>query len=615
MHMKLLTRQQYILICVTLFFAVFFIYFLYFLNPPLYLIKNSREFFTDVYFFRKYFDFPGNPTEYISRLITQFYNIPVLASLTITFILYSIYWLGYHSFGKAKFNHLVPFVPVIILIAMHNDYNHNLKFDIEILFTLSISYIYFNSFRNKGLYRFLAYPILIGFLYYFTGIKTVYLFALMAIISEFFIKGKRYLSLVILSETLVITLVFNYIFFISYKDVFKEFGAFQNVYALWFLPFLLYLSVLLNFVFHAFLNSQKHVSIQPDERTNSEFSLLSLNSLVYFLIIPVLTAGICYFTFNKDQKLKLSVQYFGRNKDWNKVLELSKKSDVLDRAEVIYTNRALYFTGKIYTDLFKFNQEMASNGLLATKLTSFDELVPNQEIYLDLGALSLSVIWGTEATNVYGANPYVLKNLTKAYLAEGCIREAQKMLNLIDNTLFNKKWVQQYQKFVTDTSLISKDPELGRYKKNQAHASIVSKTAIDHNLYLLTGKSNNNKMAYDYLMTSAMLDNNMEDFAIGLSGLKFFGYTHIPRMYFEGFIYFSLLSENCPINIEEYSYDQGIIDEFKAFQKDYLRFKNNPEEAKRYLFNRYGDTYWYYLKFPRPISKEGSINVIEKERE
>ena len=565
--MKQLTKQQYILICVTLFFVSFFVYFLYFVNPPLYLLKNYREFFTDVYFFRRYFNFPGNPTEYISRLITQFYNIPVLASMTITLILYSIYWLGCHSFRKEKCNLLVSFVTVIILIAMHNDYNHNLKFDIEILFILSISYIYFRYFRDKGLYRFLVFPVLIIVLYYFTGIKTVYLFALMAIISEFFIKGKRYLSLVILSETLVITLVFNYIFFISYKDVFKEFRAIQNVYSLWVLPFLLYLSVLLNFVFHAFPNSQKRLLIQSKERTNSEFSLLSIKSLVYFLIIPVLTIVICYASFNKEQKLKLSVQYFGRNKDWNKVLELSKKSDVFDRAEIIYTNRALYFTGRIYTDLFKFNQDMASNGLLATKLTSFDELVPNQEIYLDLGALSLSVIWGTEATNVYGANPYVLKNLTKAYLAEGCIREAQKMLNLIDHTLFNRKWVEQYRKFINDTTLINTDPELGQYRKTQVPAEIISKTAIDHNLYLLTGKTNYNKMAYDYLMVSAMLDNNMEDFAVGLSGLKFFGYSHIPRLYFEGFINYSLLSEDCPINLEEYTYDQSIVNEFKAFQK------------------------------------------------
>lgn len=612
--MKLLTKHQNTLICVTLFFIGFFFYFLYFVNPPLYLIKNYREFFTDIYFFKKYFDFPGNPVEYFSRLITQFYNIPILASLTITFILYSIYWLGLFSFGKAKYNLLAPFVPVIILIAMHNDYNHSLKFDIEIFFTLSISFIYFRLFKDKGLFRFLLYPILLCFLYYFTGVKTVYLFSILAILSELSSKGKRYHFLVILIETFAITLFFNYFFFISYKDVFKEFREIQNLYALWLLPFLLYLSILSVFIFYTFSNSKRFAIIQSTENADYKKSFLNFKTLLLLLIIPVFTtAGICYATFNKEEKVKLSVQYFGRNKDWNKVLELSKLSDFFDRAEIIYTNRALYFTGRIYNDLFKYNQEMASDGLLATKLTGFDELVPNQEVYLDLGALSMSIVWGTEATNVYGANPYVLKNLTKAYLAMGCIKEAQKMLNLLNHTLFNKKWAQQYQKFINDTTLINTDPELIRYKKNQTHRAIVSKTTIDMNLYLLTGKSNYNKMAYDYLMISAMLDNNMADFATGLTGLKLFGYTHIPKLYFEGFISYSLISEECPINIEEFTYDQGIIDEFKAFQKDYLRLKGNPEEARRYLFPQYGDTYWYYLNFRRLVTKKDNSQIQVKE--
>jgi hypothetical protein len=613
--MKHLTRYQNTLIYVTLFFAGFFFYFLFIVNPPLFLIKNYREFFTDIYFFKKYFVFPGNPSEYLTRLITQFYNIPVLASFTITFILYSIYWLGYFSFGKAKQNLWVPFLPVVILITMHNDYNHSLKFDIEILFIMLISFAYFRFIKDKGLYRFLFFPVLISLLYYFTGIKTVYLFSLIAIISELFSKGKRYFSLAILIETLIITLIFNHFFYISYKDVFKEFAAIQNTYVLRFLPYLLYLSVLSIFILYNCLNLQSSTTMQSEEKTDNEFFSLNFKRLLCLLIIPVFTAGICFATFNKEQKIKLLVQYFGRNKDWNKVLELAKQSDFFDRAEIIYVNRALYFSGRIYNDLFKFNQDLSSNGLLATKLTSFDELVPDQEIYLDLGALSLSIIWGTEATNVYGANPYVLKNLTKAYLAAGCIKESQKMLNLIDHTLFNKKWVRQYRKFVNDTTLINTDPELGLYRKNQAHSTVISKTAIDYNLYLLTGKTNYNKMAYDYLMISSMLDNNMDDFGVGLSGLKLFGYTQIPRLYFEGFIYYSLVTQKRPINIEEFTYDKSIIDEYKGFQKDYLRLKGNPEEAKRYLFSHYGDTYWYYLKFPRPAPDKKSVEVKETERE
>jgi hypothetical protein len=76
-----------------------------------------------------------------------------------------------------------------------------------------------------------------------------------------------------------------------------------------------------------------------------------------------------------------------------------------------------------------------------------------------------------------------------------------------------------------------------------------------------------------------------------------------------------LISRRRPINIEEFTYDKSIIDKYQAFQKDYLRLKDNPEEAKRYLFSRYGDTYWYYLKFPRPVAEKRSIEVKETERE
>jgi hypothetical protein len=599
------------LLVLNLFFVSFFFYFLFVINPSLYLIKNYREFFTDIYFFNKYFDFPGNPTEYFSRLISQFYNFPVIASLIVTSILYSIYWLGAFTFGKNKHSVIAAFVPVVMLVAMHNDYNHSLKFDIEVLFTLAISFIYFRFIRSKAYCRLLLYPILLCFLYFFTGIIPASLFFLAAVISEILSKERKY-SLVIFLETLIALFFFNQIFFISYEDVSKEFRKMQEIYTLGYLPSLLFLSVLFVLLVNMLSNLRLETAVKPSHNVNSKNVFFKFRSQLVLLVILLLTVVTCYFSFDKMEKVKLSVQNYGRNREWGKVLELAEYADSFDRSEIIYTNRALYFTGRIYNGLFKYNQEMASNGLLATNLTSLDELVPNQDIYLDLGALSLSVVAGTEATNVYGANPYVLKSLTKAYLAMGYMKEAKKMLNLLDHTLFNKKWVRNYTRFINDTTLITTDAELGRYKRDQSCNVTVSKTTLNFNLYSLVDNDNRNKMAYDYLMFSAMLDKNMADFAVGLSGLKLFGYTHIPKLFFEGFIYYSLTSEESPINMEEFTYDQNIIDEFKAFQKDYVQLKNSPEEAQRYLFKRYGDTYWYYLKFPRLVNSKNFARTDEK---
>ncbi|HZK97403.1 MAG TPA: DUF6057 family protein [Prolixibacteraceae bacterium] len=614
-YLKNSIRKPNPLLLVNVSFVGIFFYFLFIIDPPLYLIKNYREFFTDIYFFERYFDFPGNPIEYLSRLIIQFYNFPLLASILITALLYAIYALGFFLLGKMKYKLFVSFLPVIVLVAMHSDYNHNIKFDLQIFFTLLVSFFYFRFFRGNGKIRLLLFPVFLCFLFFFFGIIPSCLFSLFATTSELFSRGKRYYCVIILLEVLAVAILFNAAFFLSLQDVLKAVTQTQNVYVISLLPLMLYLSVLLVFAFRNFTELKRFEIGNPPVNDNSRNSAVKLKFLLSLLAIPVLTASVCYFSFDPQQKVKLSVQYFGRNMQWKKVLELSRQSDSFDRAEILYTNLALYHTGRIYDDLFKYNQEMASNGLLSTRLTSFDELVPNQQIYLELGALSLSIVAGTEATNVYGANPTVLKNLTLAYLSAGCNREGQKMLNLLDHTLFNNKWIKHYQKFVNDTSLINADPELSHYKKIQAPVAIVSKTTIDENLYLMTGSGNSNKMAYDYLMISSMLDNNMKDFAIGLSGLKYFGYTQIPKLYFEGFIAYSLTSDESPFNIEEHTYDMGTIDKFKAFQNDYLRLEGNPEEAKKFLFARYGETYWYYLKFPRPVAQNFTLNENLKERE
>lgn len=601
--------EKYILLLIHLFFVGCFFYYLFVVNPSLYLIKNYREFFTDIYFFKKYFDFPGNPTEYLSRLIIQFYNFPVIASIILTAILYSIYWLVYSLVEKTKCNLVVPFVPVIILIAMHNDYNHSLRFDLEILITLSISLIYLGYSKGKAVYKFLLYPVLLGFLYFVASIKVVYLFSLLAVLTELLSKGKRLNSLAILLETLAVTLVFNHFYFIAYSDVFKEFKAIHNIYVLWWLPYLLYLSIPLVFVFYAIPD----LFIQSQNDTEGKRPFLNFKRNTVFFAIPLLTIAVCYFTFDKNQKIKLSVQHYGRNKEWDKVLELSKYSDFFDRSEIMYVNMALYFTGRIFDDLFKYNQDMASKGLMATTLTGFDEIVPSQEVDLELGALSQSIVWGTEATNVYGANPHVLKNLAKAYLAIGCIKEARKILNLLDHSLFTKKWVERYQKFVNDTSLINSDPELAHYRKIQVPDAIVSKTPITLSLYLLTGESNVNKMAFNYMLISSLLDNNMDEFGTGLTGLEFFGYTHLPKLIFEGFIVYSFNSEESPIDMERFTFDQNIIERFKLFQSEFLLYKNNMEDARKKLFPKYGDTYWYYLKFPRPVRDEIGAEQYERE--
>jgi hypothetical protein len=331
-----------------------------------------------------------------------------------------------------------------------------------------------------------------------------------------------------------------------------------------------------------------------------------------FSIAALLALLIFLFTLNPDEKRGLSVQHYALTGNWEKALEHARKCKYPDQDVVQYTNEALYETGKIYDDLFLYNQSLGTRGLLSTEITNYSGIVPNQDVSLHLGAISLSVIWGTEATNVYGANPYVLKNLVKAYLAGGYVIEAQKILNQLDRTLFTKKWTNHYHILANDTALICKDPELKTYKQSQAALAVISTQSIMMNLFLLSKDSNLNKMAYDYLLIAALLDNKPDYFASYLTRLKEYGYTHIPKIYFEGLIYHSLYAPKSPVNINEFSFDHNIIYRFEAFRNDLIRVQQNPDKARRLLESKYKDTYWYYILFQSPISNEERTEAFNR---
>ena len=332
----------------------------------------------------------------------------------------------------------------------------------------------------------------------------------------------------------------------------------------------------------------------------------------FSVLIVLVILLILFFTFDIEEKRSLQVQHHARNGNWEMTLDAARGCEFPDKNMVYCTNLALYNTGKIYNELFSYNQSFGSEGLMLAEMGVFSEIVPNQDIFMQLGALSLSIIWGTEATNVYGANPYVLRNLTKAYLAGGYIREAQKTLNILEHTLFQRDWVEKYRIIANDTALIRLDPELNRLREAQTPLAVISKQSPLTNLFLLSQDSCLNKMAYDYLIIGTLLDHQIENFIFCISRLKEYGYEKIPKLYMEGLIYSALYSSSLPINIRNFGYDESIALRFYAFQSELLMLQHNMNNARKILKSKFGDTYWYYLLFESPFSDGERKKIFEK---
>lgn len=592
--MKSLARHT-ALIGIASAFILYALYMWLWINPSLYLIRGYREFFTDAYFLHDFFSFPGYPAEYCARFIVQLYRFPLIASILISFILFSIYSACIYIVKQSKYRYCIAFVPVCILMLMHNDYRHTIRFDLNILMVCLILCLFISSFRYRKWQSVLLYPLLIAILLYLNGILASILFGCLSLIICLFKKEKATFLAEIACGIGIVFFIFHYLFHLSFQDLRQEITDISRIYIWPYFPFLLYISVLI-LPFLVYISRYIKVS------ENNPIPVIPTVALALFLILSV--------TLDCNEKRGLSVQHYALNADWEKALVYARLCESPDKDVVRYTNQALYFTGKLPDDLFLYNQSLGSNGLLSTDISNYSDIVPNQDVFLHLGAISLSIIWGTEATNVYGANPYVLKNLVKAYLSGGYIIEANKILYQLERIPFNGNWTKHYRKFVNDTTLINQDTELRTYRQSQAPLAVVSTQNVLMNLYLLMKDSKSNRMAYDYLLTASLLDHKIEYFASYLTGLKDYGYTNIPKLYFEGLVYNSLYAPQSPVNIRDFTFDTNIMYRFDAFRQDLKAALHDPENISTILKDKYADTYWYYLLFQSRLPNEEKNNIL-----
>jgi len=588
-------QNRHIIIGFTAACVLYAVYMYVMVNPSLYLIRRFGGFFTDAYFFRSYWDFPGNPVEYVSNCITQFYRFPIVASALIAAVAGIVYLAGITAWRKEKYAHWLAAIPVIVLMFMHNDYRHSIRLDLDAAALLAALSLIKMSFRNAGL-QYLVFPVALAAILYLNGVFTALLFTALSVIAALCDK-KCVTAAVMIAETLIVAAAAWFAIGLNVHDLTREIIDISRIYTFRYYPFVLYALILL-------LPVVAPVSGKIKLKTKALYINVSVVAAVVVALI---------LTLNREEKNGLSVQHYAINEQWDTALRYAQKCKYPDLDAVHFTNEALYQTGKIYDDLFLYNQSFGANGLMSVEITNYSGILPNQDIFMRLGALSLSIVWGTEATNVYGANSYVLKNLAKAYLAGGYIVEARKVLSMLDHTLFDKGWAQHYGVYANDTSLISRDAELMTYRQAQAPIAVVSTQSVLMNLYLLAKDSKPNKMAYDYLVIASLLNHRPEYFASYISGLKDYGYSSIPKLYLEGLIYYTLYDAQLPIDVSDYTFDRDVIMRFDSFRRDLMQAAGrNPKQVKAAMERSYKDTYWYYLLFSSGLSDKEKVEIFNR---
>ncbi len=301
-------------------------------------------------------------------------------------------------------------------------------------------------------------------------------------------------------------------------------------------------------------------------------------------------------TADWEKEELMGYDYHVYMQQWDEVIRMADSQTPRSSLAAAYLNLALAKTGRLGDDLFRYSPD-GTEDLFPASGHDFTSPLPLAEIYYYLGmslAAGQMAFEAMEGIPDYEKSARGMKRLATVNLINGKYEIARKYLLLLQQALYYRQWATDVLACLYDEDRINQHVEWGslravRYQRD----FLFTKEQMEIMLALLYKTNANNRMAYEYLLAYALLENNLEHFyshyLFGGEGVK---YDHIPHTYQEALLYIWSLEHK--IDDEK---PWPIAPELIAQIKAYAALFNASDEAEAQLKKDFGRTYWYYLHF------------------
>ena len=607
-----------------LFFALYYLYLWLVVDLRLIyhgggVIKNFPVFYRGWAFFEEFISYPGGPAEYIASFLSQLFHIGWAGAIVATVLAWSVCVCSdsiVRMIGAPRLRG-VCFIPPILFLVLYIFYIHHLVVTVALLAALLFANLYLRIAPKSGQYSLIVFVALSAILYYIAG--GVYLvFASFCAIYELFFARRPQTGLLYLLLAAVIPYVegvlllgvsinetFSNLLPFSWKFRFSEFPS-KSLTILYILYLFLPLTVLgwgLRAVFVGSWAGQS--SDQPGapdgdssevKKTTAEESRSGIFSRVIesrLLFVVIFFAAL--FTYDNPFKAVFAVDYYGYEKKWPEVLSAVRNHP--DSNVAAYAaNRALYHTGRLGYDMFRYPQRPDAPFLITERYVLTHEL--RFDTYIELGYINLAENELIKALEVNGERPAFLKRLALINMVKGENGMARVFLGALNRTLFDAGWARNY------LEKMERDPNLSTDKEVQYLRSVmtkrdrcgyISRTSV--NMYLdLLDSNRHNRMAFEYLMAHYLLTRQLDKFVEQIGRLNDFNYPEIPRLYEEAILVYTSRTHK---SVELYG--RRISPEsrqrIKGFEEVLGRYMEHKETAFNELSKDYGDSYLFYYVY------------------
>jgi len=309
-----------------------------------------------------------------------------------------------------------------------------------------------------------------------------------------------------------------------------------------------------------------------------------------FLIIVILFSGFLLLrkAVNPAMEEALEYDHLAWNQQWEKIIRKAGKKQPSTSMSMTCLNLALVKTGKSGDLLFNYFQK-GTEGMIPEFGGDFTSPLTTAEVFYHLGLVNEAqhyVFEAMEAIPNHRKSARCFQRLVQTNLINGQNKVAKKYLDLLQKTLFYRKW-SLHATFenhpLWDTLKTHRLPDERIFSTNNMPA--ILKDLVIHDP--------ENRTAFQYLMAYTLLNKDWEKaaehFALGQRHYSVIPWTYQQALAFEWFQKKGDLDET-PWKLDE-NIKKGLADFMKTMSL------TSEKQAHAILEKPYGHTYWYYLYF------------------
>jgi hypothetical protein len=616
-----------------LFFTLFWLYLWLVIEPRLIFhgsdrIANFPSFYATWSFLASHLSRPGGPLEYLSAFLSQLFYFSWLGALVITmqawaFVLVVAYLLRRMGLRRLR---VVACVPALLLLVLYGRYTYFFPTTMALLCALALASAYLRLASGRTPALSVALFVGLSLVCYYAAGAAVLLFALTCAILEFLRSGRRWLAAVYALAAgglpyLLGVEVFGVSVLNAYSDLLPVswkllyFDARRRSVEIVYILYLLVpgmmvvggvISVLWTRPERALPAEtgrvQKHMRADRWGAIPLRYAASPVGRwLAHTMGLIAVGGAAAWGSFDGAQKTHLAVDYYAYHQMWPAVLAAGRAART-DPFVIHAVNRALYHTGQLGESMFTWLQD-------PTCLCLADPRYPwaywqNWAVHLELGFVNHAENALMECLAALGDRPMVLQQLARINMVKGNVGTARIYLRALSTTLFHRSWARHY------LDLLARDPNLA----TDADVQDLRHVALEKDypwldlseedmLLCLLEKNNENRMAFEYLMASYLLNRQLTRFVKRVEELPGRGYQTLPRHYEEAVLVCSATA-GTTIRLRGYAPRDQLRAQMEHFLGVLRRHGGDRQAARAELARDHSDSYAFYnLYGPREKTK------------